>query len=636
MMNYHYGRLTVSKVLLGIILFLSFASKAKAEAKPPLSGRCWPVEGNGNFFGDKPVFNTFYGRPVPLTFTLSGDKAKLKAPALVLYIPKSIELREAFQSYPFHQKDTIYQMARTAVTRNGQEYYRYKTRDDIIDDIPPIFGWDTKLNPTGRYFQITIALDAPKSVTSGELYWAVENNGAELDEKHFSVRFHQPLPIPSAKEMGQFRIMAWDAPSQLDYHDPALQIAGTDLLLAANIRDIQGFRNAQTRWGDVDRYRISRGMDVMYWPALLFNGPGPLKATYWDDDLKDLLDDHQIPWTIMANGKQSTTYASPIAVLQREDIHKGIIAQLRKFIEDKPKVDYLLVDYEPWFYKEFGFDPITLKAFRERYSISEPLTPDIILTKYQKQWSEFWVSISTQLTKLMVQSAHAIDPHIKTISYTYFHDYEVQPPGDQWKQFSGAAKDPRQEAEFINELMFSAYNSSGSDLVKNVRMSQRHIPNADISIVAPLAPEGTKWGYALSPQQIYQEAILCAALGMKRFGLYPGINIDGAFYEELNKASQFVWAHEDFYYRGVDIHSQVTVTAATPGGGTATQSDFAYTAQKAHDKVLVSIFNFTDKDLQFKVRTKHSSQQQATVPAYGVGLLEKQAELIHPKKRVSN
>ena len=186
-------------------------------------------------------------------------------------------------------------------------------------------------------------------------------------------------------------------------------------------------------------------------------------------------------------------------------------------------------------------------------------------------------------------------------------------------------KDPSKYDKYVDGVLLSAYHYNGKQLANKLRLSKKYIRRADIGVIASLSRSNilqggyTKPDQALSPQRIYQKAILCAALGVKRFGLWPGRLIDGAFYVSLGKATRLIWGHEKFYYDGLNVHDQVSVRSANSTKWGA----FAYTAQQHKGKRLISLFNFLDKPLQLKVHMKGSSWVKSyTLPAHGVKLIK--------------
>lgn len=157
-----------------------------------------------------------------------------------------------------------------------------------------------------------------------------------------------------------------------------------------------------------------------------------------------------------------------------------------------------------------------------------------------------------------------------------------------------APADARIDWGYVDEYMLSIYNFHGRNLFnslnQNLRVLKKPItPIALLSRPHELMSFTTPAG-SLSPQQLYQRAVLVASLGCRRMALYPGTWIDGAYHEALGRAARLIWANEHFFIDGHRVDDEVKVNPV--GGAQSAAKGFAYVLYKHHEEYALIIFNF--------------------------------------------
>lgn len=534
-----------------------------------IAATCEPVNGNEVHFG-QPTFHSFFGRPVPLSFLFKGNKEKVKSASLVLYVPESVVCREAFSSN-HNLVDQVVTMKKTNVLRDGKQYSRYETQDfDILRDLVKSFS-----------VTITVALDnQDPTKDSAKVYWAIKSNGAEGQAKSFTLKYLKPLP--DEPKPGRFEIMNYFLADDMAFHNPALQAEVAKLYLSSGMRGKGRFYDGDTRRVKLDNKLKEKGFTL--YNISLWHGPFSKKSEGMTSQAIDV-------------SGRLMKYPCPTAVLNDPEFKDAYRKKVAKKLSVSGDNEWVAFDFEPWgFPRTACFCDKTINAFKKQYSIKEKLSSKIILSKYKRQWTEFWCQTTANITKMWAQAVHAANPTLKITEYTYIFDYDNP---KLWERFYAIPKDPRLVAPYVDQYMLSIYHIHGRKLFDSLDKNIRALKKPVCPIILLSRDNELTGGFTapednLSPQLVYQRAIMAASLGCQRFALYPGKWIDGKHHLALGQASRLVWKHENFFFNGKRCDKKIKVTPATQSN---TRDDYASVVWEKDGEFLLVLFNFTDKPM---------------------------------------
>ena len=552
---------------------LDFTKKVTLNS-PALEVICEPVEGNEKHFGGVLTFNTFKEYPVPLSFKFRGNSGKLKDAKFNLYLPEGISLLEAFQSN-HNCRDEAVKMTGEKVVVDNKKYVKYTT--------PENYNFKQRLSQRyGSGKIITCALGQAGQANSGKIYWSVTNGVVESPKKTAIVKFIEPLKVAKA---GKFMIMNYFLAGDMMYHN------------AENFRKVSELYKLSGMTGKGRAYKSLKRRCKLE-DELLKGGFNLYEISLWYGPLTNKR--LGVSPAIDARGKKSGKYICPTELLN-SDLAKEKYGKEVKNSVSVGKTQYAVLDYEPWGVpSKVCYCPACLKVFKKKFSIKEDLSPSLIKRKYKDEWAKHWVDNSAGIIKMMCDALHEADPAIKVVEYTYLFQYNDQKKMNQ--RWWSIPKDPRMNEKYLDESMLSLYHVNGAKAFNLLNLNTRYLKKS-VSVIASLSrAQGSTAAYtpeqeALSPQQLRQKAVMCATLGVKTFGLWPGTCIDGAYHVALGKACRDVWKYEDYYFSGKRVNKLVKVTPA----GSLSRNDYAYTAWEKDGKILVTIFNFSGKSQKFKV-----------------------------------
>lgn len=541
-----------------------------------------PIDGNEMHFGGQRVFHSFPGHPVPLSFLFKGNKDEVESASLVFYVPERIVCREVFSS-AHNYSDEVVALEQTAVMRHGEPYRRYET-----------IGYDLTENLTKTFsVMLTAALDVAD--TDGErpaearIDWGYVANGKEIAKEPFTLRFLSMLP--AVAERGRFEVMNYFLGNGMAFHDPALQRNMADLFSSSGMTGKGRFYSHDRRRVAFDNFLKERGFTL--YNISLWQGPFSKQAA-------SLVAKGLARPSITASGKPDPTHPCPTDVIHNESFQAAYREMVRNKLRASQDGEWVVYDFEPWGVpSNFCFCEQTLADFRSKYPVEGKLTPERLKSEYRDQWTLFWLDMTTEIYRVWTEAVHAANPTLKISEYTYVFNYDDP---NLRRRFFDIPKDPRRIETYVDETMLSIYNFHGRKLFDSLSQNL-DVLDKPIMPIALLARPHELMSYAtpvgsLSPQRIYQRAILVAALGCERMALYPGKFIDGAYHQALGRASRLIWEHEAFFFDGQRCDEKVSVALQKGSEG---QDDFAYTLHENDNRYALSLFNFSDSEQTYAV-----------------------------------
>jgi hypothetical protein len=118
---------------------------------------------------------------------------------------------------------------------------------------------------------------------------------------------------------------------------------------------------------------------------------------------------------------------------------------------------------------------------------------------------------------------------------------------------------------------------------------------------------------------------------MERQGIWPGRGwFDAAYLAAIGNASRFIWQHEDFYFDGERVNAAISVSPRSA----LNREDWVHFVHRREDgRLLLSIFNFTDRELVFEARTSQDEEHTLTVKARHYATKQFRVEPIYTDKQ---
>ncbi len=554
------------------------ADRSNLPPPPPLSVTQQPVDGNEGFFGGKRVFHSFHGHPLPMTFLFRAETERLTRgePALVYYVPEEIELAVIHQGHHNVDGGPI-ETSVSEVELDGRRWRRHQTLGlDIAN-----FDGGARTRPYA-----VLAFDADPSVQAAPLRHALFYDGEEHGITETELRFLPPPPPVPEGARGRHDVGAYGMMSMYAYPDETLWEPMAELLSRVGLTAKARFYGPQRGAFRVafDRFLRERGFRLH--EIGLWSGPNPHR---------------------MAVDPEGTAAAYR---------PRGRLSGLREG-------EGVMFDYEPWRipYKTESFEEPVRRAFADRAGLETVPEVEELRGPLRRSWIDFWLEVGNNVYGAMGQAVRDFHPHPEgmRVSYTYFFPYDDEER--LYARFWSIPKDPRaaERDDHVDVHLISMYHINYGELVQQIRLSREHLQRDiwGISLIARVNPE---MSYAtpansLTPGQLEQKIVLCAAFGMERHFFYPGWGwLDGQHLLAIGRANRFIWEHEPFYFDGEEVETPLRVRPEDPGLAARDWTRFVH--RNAAGGLQVTLFNFTGERRRFRIGDE---DQAFTVELDGFG-----------------
>lgn len=540
--------------------FLAERQAGRRNTPPPPVMRMsvQPIDGNERFFGGRRVFHTFRDHPLPMTFLFQRDpqRPKPEGAALVLYLPEELEIASIYQSHHREPAGAI-ETERSTVTIDGRAWTRHATRGVDIAE--------RARYKRGPFISVALA-GRDDAVDEAPIRYALIYDGEERPATEAIVkRIDLPDPV-AADQRGAFHLFGYMMLQAFVPPDPAAQGTMLDMLEAVGLTGKGRFYSNRDPRSEFDHAAKRRGFTL--YEIALWGGPSEHQVAAGELDVE-------------AWARNRAPHLRP------NGDGEGVI-----------------FDYEPWgiTYKDKSFTPEIREAFADRLGLEEVPDRSEIRERYRREWTDFWLDVSAEVYAAMstaVKTQHGgADP--TRIAYTYFFPYDDE--NRLYRRFWSVPKDPRRAEPYVDVHLISLYHTNERELVDRVAVSQKHLEKPIWGISAVSRVNAVQQGFTspettLSPARLEQKIVLGAAVGMEVHGLWPGRGwLDAKHLVAMSNASRFIWPREVFYFDGLRDDDAAIVAAAEFLG----RDDWAYTAHQHPDgRVLVSVFNFTDRPQRF-------------------------------------
>lgn len=549
-----------------------YAAPVKMDVKTTLA-LCEPVDGYEKHFGGRKTLHSFADYPVPATFLL-GFSDKTRSPVLAITVPEGVTIPEAFCSN-HNAPSKKFKFSTRKVERDGNAFIEYRT-------LPGELRKSLK-GKLGRGENVTLLFHTPKDFKNGEIRWAVYDGDDLQHQDSFQLELIEPpKPLPP----GKFYYMCYTN-QDIAFYSPEVFEKVASLFALTGITGKGRYYKSDARRAPLDEILHDKFGFTLFEISLWY---GPLRSRKGYEDL--------IGPSVGPDGKPRNMNCPLQMSTNPQACEKYRQDVARKLITKNTKA--AILDFEPWGQPGKGcFCDVCLAEFKKNFKINdEPLTARKIMDKYRKEWTLHWVNLSYRYMQMMAEAVRAMSPELEVWDYTYVFPYDD--PEALIRRLWSIPKDPRRNEDFLECSMLSIYHLDGRKAFDQLELSRRNLKKGICSISLISRANANTGHYTapeecLSPQQLYQKAVMTGALGQELFGIYPGHWIDGAVHVNLNRAARVVREHEKFYQDGTRNDSALKVNVNAP------RDAYACTIHQNGDELLVTLFNFTGKPLDFDV-----------------------------------
>ena len=572
----------------GEVRYISATLSKTARAgkkKFPVTVYCSPAEGNRIIYEGKTVFNTIVDSPNSLSFDFWGERSGLKNLALVVEIPAGLKVAQCFNSHP-----TILSAATPEISDiqiDGKPYKRYVYKDlKAFSLMKPIVSWRRQVVMAFEPVNSSIALPA-----EFKTWFYMQDDKSKARKKELFVRVLPPLKkLPNPKD---FPIYNW-ADGDINFPEMPLFMRVIKKYEEANLN------SRQREWRPVLQ-RMDQILEKRGW--YMHNPEQDYTETRIVRSLTNNLKDARI--AMKHNGKAERHRICPEYFLNDQKFTNNMTKFLtKKYSRIKAKAgDYILLDYEPWRTMEWCFCPQCRAKFSKKVNSNKVLTANRIITKYPNEWVNFRIEQTAAINRKTAAMIKKIVPGIVMVDYDYPVKFDLQNYRDFYKS---VPKDPQSYEDCIDIHFSSFYHylkKDAFDLIDvNVKKLKRPVyMTPAISRNDPLQGSYTTNEETLSPEQFRVKILGAACSGSKGICIYPGIQIDGLFFVEINRAMGEIAAIEDFLVKGKREDKKVKLTqrpnkqikvAKKTINLPKWESESGHRVHKLDNRILISIFNF--------------------------------------------
>jgi hypothetical protein len=563
---------------------LTKTNQKSAARKFPVTVYCSPTEGNRIIHNGQNLFNTIVDSPNSLSFDFWGNK-KLKDLAFVMEIPSSLKILQCFNSHPAIFSTAIPEIK--DIKLNGKPYKRYIYKNlKAFSLMKPVIAWRR---------QVVMAFaPAKKEVTlpaEFKTWYYMQDANFKSAKKELTIRVLPPLKkLPNPKN---FPVYNW-SDGDINFPDKSLFMQVIKKYEETNLNSRQ--REWRPLLQEMDLLLEKRG----------WNMHNPEQDYTQTRIVRQLIPGMEnIRIAVAENGKLNKEHICPGFFLD-DSRFTGILTKFltEKYHKLKAKAgDYVLLDYEPWRTMHWCFCPECRKEFSRKNNCPKTLSANEIISKFPEQWVNFRIAQTAAINRKTARILKGIVPGMVIVDY----DYPVKFNSPDYRKFyRSVPKDPKSYEDCIDIHFSSFYHYLKKDAfdlidvnVKNLKRTVYMTPS--LSRNDPLQGSYTTDEETLSPKQFRVKMLGAACSGSKGLCIFPGMQIDGMFFVEINRGMGEIAVVEDFLTKGKRYDSKVKLTQR-PNKKIKTASKTinlpewkpfsGHRVHKLNGKILISLFNF--------------------------------------------
>lgn len=567
----------------------------------PLEAQVLPVKWNCDWNGGTAEFTSFADAPLPLAFRFKGDRSKLEEPALVLDIPDSLALTDAFTEHPDYI-GAERPVSETVHARDGVAYRQLRFEGlRAFRIMKPTFAFERKL---------AVVLE-PRSGTAFagrafRVYWRLADASRTTAEDRFDVRF---VSLPRGlRQPKSFPVFSWRSGDRQFSSDEVLNRAAAAYEAAGLTTFVRPSPTSE------------RGREIA---ACL--GKRPVKWTFIRT-FPDL-------WNTMFLGKDTPEYAAlGVRLAERADGRTSTVVcpeyfnndpAFHAYFRDKVVIaglkacglragDWVAFDFEPWHADRF----CVCERCRATFSKSVGRTDTIPIDQIRAN-RDAWVNFRCRQTEASVakfcEIVRAYDQGIRIADYDYIVTYGD--PAREQVFYRDCAKNAASNEKWFDIHLCSYYHTIGLEAFRMMRNNARHLKK-DYVPLGGIDGYGSylRDGEVLTPRQIRQFALAAFVNGCPAIGFYEGFHYDGLQMLALMKARDQIAAVEKFPWG----HADGTLVAS------ATSDKLAFAASVADGEEAIALFNYDSQSaIVVRVKGELRGNFEAVSPVTGERLVER-------------
>jgi hypothetical protein len=499
----------------------------------PLNVSCEPAEGNALWQEGHSVFNTFVDSPCSLSFHFWGKK-NLKNPAFVIELAQEVELAECFNT---HSGLLQVEIPEKISSRRGD----MRTVRHIFRN-PRVFGIVQASPAWSR--ELTMAFRPAKDDLAGKEFPAwfwLEDDGGKSRERGLAIKFLPPLAnTPNPKN---FRYYSW-GDQDINFHDIGLLTAVARKYEEANMKSRKRHRGESPLLKAIDDMLERRG----WW---MFNTFADHLNRNFLPFTKDLA---EVPMSMTAEGKEREGKVCPTWFLTDPEVAEKFPAYVAESLRRAGTRDgeMVCIDTEPWAPHEWCFCERCREKFARMFDLPAGVTTEDIRKNHRLQWREFRLRETVDVIGAMASAIRAYSPKLIVADYDY--PFWFNRPGFE-NRFDSVAKDSRTYEQHVDAHFSSFYHynkKEAFDLIDvNVKALKKDVyMTPSISRAGPIHGSYTSRSETVDPWFMRLKILGAAASGAKGISIYPGHQVDGLFFVEIDRAMAEIAVNEEFYLQG--------------------------------------------------------------------------------------
>ncbi len=565
---------------------LTTTQSGEAVAEFPVTVYASPSEGNRLVYGGEHIFHSIADSPNSLCFDFWGRTKETPELAFVLEVPVTLRVAECFSSHPTVYRSEVPEI--TEFTRDGTAYRRYTyQKAAAFKLIGPGRQWCRQLiaafEPVGGNFP-----------SDHKVYYYLSDRDRKSTPVELTVRILPPLPeLPAPK---RFHYYGW-TDYDLNFPDRELlkRVIGKYEKAHLNSR----LRNSNKELQEIDELLAGRGWRM-------HNPEQDYCQTRMLTGFRDKLPGLRLE--VMRNGQNNPARICPRYFIEDQQFQKLLQEQYNnRYARLNAKSgDWILLDYEPWGTMNSCFCPVCLERFAQSHLGGKAATAAEIAEKHAAAWAEFRVAETVSINRIMVEMIGRINPNFVFIDYDYPVAFDQ--PGFE-KMFQSVCKDPRSYEHLISAHFSSFYHhlkKKAFDLIDvNVKTLKKPVyMTPSLSRNDLITGSYTTTEETQSPRQFRQTVLSAAVSGCPGLSIFPGHQIDGQFFVEIQRAMSEIALFEDFLFDGkrndaawkfTTLPNEIIRTAAKEIAIPNWPDFFGHRAHELKGETLLSLLNFNGR-----------------------------------------
>lgn len=560
-------------------------NKINAKKKFPVTVYCSPAEGNRIIYNGRTLFNTIVDSPNSLSFDFWGDRSGLKNLSFVIEIPADLKIVQCFNSHPAILSVAIPEI--TDIQIDGKPYKRYVYKNlKAFSIMKPIIAWRRQVVMAFEPVNSNISLPAEFKTC-----FYMQDDKSKSVKKKLIV-----CVLPALKKMSNpkdFPIFNWDE-GDINFPDMSLFLRVIKKYEEANLNSRQ--REWRPAIQCMDQILEKRGWN-MHNPEQDYTQPRIVRR--FTNNLKD------VRIAVNHNGKVEKGHICPEYFLTDQKFNDNMTKFLTdKYRKTKAKAgDYVLLDYEPWRTMEWCFCSKCRTAFSKKVNSQKILSAKEITSEYPDEWVDFRIKQTAAINRKTASMIKQIVPGVVMVDY----DYPVKFNSPNYQDFyKSVPKDPKSYEDCIDIHFSSFYHYRKKDAFDLIDTNVKNLKKPVFMTLSLARNDLLHGAYTtteetLSPEQFRVKILGAACSGSKGISIFPGIQIDGKFFVQINRAMGEIAIIEDFLRKGKRQDSKMKliqrpnhqIKVGNKSVNLPQWKSFSgYRGYKLNNEILISIFNF--------------------------------------------